>query len=151
MAPNSQPARLAPHKVRLIQVAKRRLGLEDADYRNILFRAGGVHSSRDLDESGFSAMMDILARLGFESTTAAANFGRRAGFATPAQVALMRHLWAEYTDGNGTDAQLGKWLEMRWHVSALRFLPIDAAPKVITALKAMASRGKTQAGAHESA
>jgi hypothetical protein len=131
---------LAQNKVRLIQVAKRSLGLADDDYRSILRRVAGVSSSTQLDDSGFRQVMDSFAHLGFQSTSAAANFGRREGFATAGQVATIRRLWAAYTRGDGTDATLGKWLEGKWRVSALRFLPAEQAPKVIAALKAMHAR-----------
>jgi hypothetical protein len=133
---------LAQNKVRLIQVAKRSLGLADDDYRSILLRVAGVSSSTELDDSGFRQIMDSFAHLGFQSTSAAANFGRRDGFATAGHVATIRRLWASYTRGEGTDTTLGKWLEGKWHVSALRFLPAEQAPKVIAALKAMEMRRK---------
>ncbi len=137
---------LAQNKVKLIQVAKRSLGLADDDYRSILRRVAGVGSSTELDDPGFRQIMDTFAHLGFQSTSAAANFGRREGFATAGQVATIRSLWAAYTDGQGDDASLGKWLEGHWHVSALRFLTAEQAPKAIAALKAMGSRRKSQAG-----
>ncbi len=131
---------LAPEKVRLVQVARRHLNLCDDDYRSILRRAGGVGSSTELDDPGFRQVMDAFAYLGFQSTSAAANFGRRDGFATAGHVVIIRRLWTAYTGGQGDDASLGKWLDAHWHVSALRFLTADMAPKVIAALKAMEHR-----------
>lgn len=147
MPRSRRAAGLAPDKLRLIQVAKRQLGMEDADYRVLLARAAGVTSSRELTEAGFRQVMDAFARLGFTSTSAATNFGRREGFASAGQVATIRRLWGEFTAGEGTDATLGQWLEKFWHVSALRFLRAEQAPKVIIALRQMTRRRSAQAAA----
>lgn len=135
-----KPRGLPPEKLRLIQVAKRQLAMEDDDYRTLLAGAAGVTSSRELTEACFPQVMDAFARLGFTSTSTAANLGRRTGFATAGQVATIRRLWGVYTGGEGTDATLREWLEGHWRVSALRFVSAELAPKVITALKAMARR-----------
>ena len=84
--------------------------------------------------------MEAFALLGFTSDSAAANFGRRPGMASPGHVATIRRLWAEFTRGEGTDATLGKWLAKHWGISALRFLPAETAPKVIAGLRAMNAR-----------
>ncbi len=77
----------------------------------------------------------------FESNFAAANFGniRRWDIATPNQVALIRELWLDVTDGEGTDEVLDKWIA-RFGVSSLRFLTRDRAGKVIAALKSWKAR-----------
>ena len=131
---------LARKQISLIHVAKARLGLEDDDYRAILMRCGSVASSRDLDDIGFELVMDAFHRLGFDSDFSRRNFGHRAGMASAPQVALIRALWSEYTGGAGDDRSLGKWLERTFKVSSLRFLPVDKAPKAITALKAMKAK-----------
>lgn len=135
-----KPAGLSPDKIALVHVAKKKLGLADDDYRAILLRVAGVESSRDLTETTFHQLMEAFSFLGFTSDSAAANFGRRDGMATPGHVKLIRRLWAEFTAGEGTDATLGKWLTKHWGISALRFLPVALAPKVITALRAMCAR-----------
>ena len=131
---------LSPDKIALVQVAKRRLRMEDEDYRTVLRRVAGVGSAKDLTEAGFRQVMEVFAHLGFTSDSAEANFGRREGFASPGQVAAIRRLWREYTGGQGTDASLGQWLSRSWGISALRFLPVGLAPKVLIALRAMCAR-----------
>jgi hypothetical protein len=64
----------------------------------------------------------------------------RTGMASPGQTSFIRQLWAECTQGAGTDATLGKWLERQFGVSSLRFVSADLAPKVIGGLKAMKGR-----------
>jgi hypothetical protein len=133
-------AALPSAKIALVHVAKRRLGMEDADYRTILLRVAGVESARDLTEAKFRQVMEVFVSLGFTSDSAAGNFGRRAGMASPGQIAAIRRLWTDYTGGEGTDATLGQWLTKTWHISALRFLPAELAPKVLIALRAMCAR-----------
>ena len=137
---------LARKKISVIHVAKAKLSLSDEDYRAILWRAGGVESSRDLDQLGFEAVMATFARLGFESDFQRSNFGDRPGMATAQQVAFIRQLWHEYTDGQGTDRSLGKWLERTFKVSAVRFIPAETAPKAITGLLKMTRRKQAKAG-----
>lgn len=126
----------------LAHVAKKQLGMDDDAYRTVLMRAAGVRSARDLDAAGFEAVMDEFGRLGFEARPKAGgpDYGRRWGFASPAQVRLLRQLWQEYTRGEGTELSLGKWLKRTYGCDALRFLTAADAPKAITALKEMAAR-----------
>ncbi len=128
---------IAKSKIAVIQVARQQLGLSDDDYRNILRNCAGVASSKDLGDDGFEAVMFRFSQLGFRSTWNRTNLGYRADMATPRQVAFIRRLWAEYTDGTGTDASLGKWLESKFKVSSIRFIPASSAQKIIGALKGM--------------
>ncbi|CAI9120424.1 regulatory protein GemA [Brytella acorum] len=132
---------LAPAKVRLVQVARKRLDLDEDTYRLVLMRTAGVASARDLSSDGFRRVMDEFGRLGFQSDSNRRNFGDRPGFATTGQVAAIRRQWHLYSEGTGTEAQLGKWLERTFKVSALRFLPEDEARKALIALKQMVARG----------
>lgn len=126
----------------LIAVARKAAQLDEDAYRALLMRGCGVESARELDATGFDLLMREFRRFGFESDFCKANLGARPGMATPGQVALIRRLWAEFTDGEGDDGSLGKWLESKFKVSALRFLPRDRANKVIHALKAMVAKRK---------
>lgn len=139
MLPRAEGALTRKH-LALIKVAQRQLDLDEEAYRSILLQIAGVGSARDLDRAGFDALMREFSRLGFESYFHAANLGSRPLMATPAQVATIRALWSEYTAGEGTDATLGKWLDNKFGVSALRFLPKDRVSKVLAALRAMVAR-----------
>lgn len=127
-------------QISLIHVAKARLGLSDEDYRAALLNHGGVASSRALTAAGFDALMRHFAACGFQSDAVARAFGQRAGMASPAQVRRIRAEWATFTSGEGTDATLGKWLDGRFKVSALRFLTMAQATKAIGALVSMNQR-----------
>lgn len=125
----------------LVHMAKARLAMADDDYRTILRRVAGVDSAKQLDMRGFDAVMEAFRRLGFESSSPRKPFGwDRPGMATNQQCRFIRALWSEWTNGQGTDATLGIWLEHSFAVSALRFLTKESAAKVITALKAMKGR-----------
>lgn len=134
---------ISRNKIAVIQVARQQLGLTDEDYRSILNNCGGVGSSKDLCDDGFEAVMFRFSQLGFRSTWNKANFGYRTDMATPRQVAYIRNLWKEYTNGTGDDASLGKWLESKFKVSSVRFIPANCAQKIITALKNMQGRKTT--------
>jgi hypothetical protein len=66
-------------------------------------------------------------------------FGNRPGMASPGQVKLIRALWTEYT-GRNDDAALDKWLDHKFHVTALRFATSAVAQRAITALRSMVAR-----------
>lgn len=131
---------LTHKQISLVHVAKTRLGLSDEEYRDILMQIAGVTTSKDLDDYTFDLVMKRFVRLGFRSSSSERHFGYRPGMASPAQVGLIRKLWDSYTDGEGTEQSLGKWLGNKFKISALRFLPAETAPKVITALRAMNER-----------
>lgn len=114
--------------------------MDDESYRALLRRIAGVESSKQLDMTNFEIVMLEFDRLGFKSDFSKANFGHRPGMATAKQVAFIRKLWADFTDGQGTDSALGKWLQSRFGVSALRFLDAESARKAIGGLANMNSR-----------
>lgn len=142
---------MTPEKLRIIAVARKQLALADDDYRSILRLYGGVESARDLAPGGFTAVMRRFDQLGFKSTSKRKPMAQRMGMAAPGQVSLMRQLWAEFTDGQGTDATLGKWLERQFRASALAFVSADLAPKVVAGMKAMVAKRAASAAPHDAA
>ncbi|WP_136414794.1 regulatory protein GemA [Herbaspirillum sp. ST 5-3] len=58
-------------EIRLIQIAKRQLNMDDDVYRGLLREVGGVDSSTRLDAAGRGRLLDRFARLGFVSTARA--------------------------------------------------------------------------------
>ena len=138
---------ITPGQIKLLHTAKTKLGLEEDTWRSILVRCGGVASSKELDRNGFAAVMEFLRHVGFDPVTPhGPSFGKREGFASPGQVELIRELWREYTGAVAfAEEPFNKWLLAKWHVASLRFLTAAAAPKVITALKAMKARPRKTA------
>lgn len=127
-------------KIALLHVAKKQLRLDDDSYRDILRRCAGVDSAPDLDEIGFLRVMKYMTALGFRSTWTKRTFGYRPGMASPAQVELMRKLWAEYHGPHDSESALNAWLSKYHKVSALRFVSAEKARAVIAALRAMIAR-----------
>ena len=139
---------LAPKKISLIHIAKSRIDMTDDDYRAMLLRVAGVGSSRELDDVRFEWIMTEFQRLGFQSDFGQRNIGNRHGMASPQQIEMIRNLWATFTEGKGTDASLGIWLERQFKVSALRFLSAELGQRAIGALIAMNNRRVSKVAAH---
>ncbi|KAF0136581.1 MAG: hypothetical protein FD139_3266 [Methylocystaceae bacterium] len=126
-------------QLRLVQIVKRQLALDEETYRHLLREAAGVESAKDLDNVGLNAFVREAKRLGFRHTSAT-SFGARRGMATPKQVAVIRKLWEEWSTIDGSEKALNAWIERSYGVSALRFLSLDAAGKAINGLRAMIRR-----------
>jgi hypothetical protein len=127
-------------KLVILHVARRQLGLGEEAWRDLLWRTAAVRSARELDAAGFEAVMHRLGELGFVSTSPMKPLPRRDGMAPPGQAQMIRALWARYTDGQGSDPSLGKWLEGRFKVSSIRFVTAELAPKAIAALRNMLAK-----------
>lgn len=130
-------------RLALLHVAKNHLRMTDDDWRAMLSRVASVASSADLTDAGFERVMDELKRLGFRSTASRKFFGHRPGFASPAQIKLIRELWRTYHGPDENEVALNAWLTRFHGASALRFLSSEQAAKVLPGLKAMAGRKKT--------
>lgn len=117
--------------------------MTDDDYRALLRRVAGVDSARFLDGRGFNTVMLAFERLGFKSDFGDANLGNRVGMATPREIALIRHLWSEFTSGAGTESGLRRWLENHWNIGALKFVDADRVHKIVGALQVMVKKRKT--------
>lgn len=126
----------------ILQIAKSKLALDDETYRQVLVRVAGVTSSKELDNTGFQAVMGFFDYAGFRPTgKGAPRYGNRPGMASFAQLELIRELWRElHHETEVNDEALAGWLLKYHKVHSLRFLTTDAARKVITALKAWKSR-----------
>ncbi len=126
----------------ILHVAKSKLGLDDETYRQVLVRVAGVTSSKDLDKEGFQAVMGFFDYAGFRPAgKGAPRYGNRPGMASLAQLELIRELWRElHHETEVNDEALVGWLLKYHKVHSLRFLTLDAARKVITALKAWKAR-----------
>lgn len=135
--------KVTKRQLALLAVARRRLDIGEALWREALAELGGVESAKELDREGFDAVLGWLESCGFRIEAPAANFGTRPGFASPAQLGLIRSRWRQYTRyAYAGDKELEKWLAAKFKVSSLRFLTAEAAPKVITALKSMEARAR---------
>ena len=127
--------------IKLIHVAKTKLGLDDEIYRDILKSTTGKDSSKLLTPAQLEAVLDRLKQLGF---TVESNKTGVKNLASDAQSKLIRHLWLQlYRAGqvkNGSEKALAKFIENRVKVSALQFLSTESADMVINHLRQWCKR-----------
>lgn len=134
------PDTLTPKHFSIIRVAKAQVGMSEDDYRALLRSITGQESAKALTPKTFKVLMDRFERMGFRSTAAKKDAARHPGKATEAQRRKARALWAEFTDGEGTDAGLRHWMEKRGYGSSPEFLDGKDATRVIGALNNMKAR-----------
>lgn len=140
--------KISRKQIAMLHVARKQLAMADEDWRAILRQEAGAESSTELDAQGLQAVLGRLEALGFTPSGRPARgpeYGWRTGMASPRQVAYIRSLWEEYTDGKGDDRSLGKWLDRTIKVANLRFVTYGNAARAITALRAMVMRNKQDA------
>lgn len=92
-------------------------------------------------------MMGFMEHMGFRPIAKGGpRYGNRPGMATFAQLELIRELWRELHDQDVCDDEaLTGWLLKYHKVSSMRFLTLEAARKVIVALKAWKARPRRAA------
>ena len=66
-----------PTQIRVIQMAKRAVGLTDPAYRTLLRNVADVESSKSLINAGVEDVLAVLEDLGFQSHPAGPNYWRR--------------------------------------------------------------------------
>lgn len=133
-------------QIKLIHVAKDRLGLSYEEYREILLLYGDVVSSKDLSDEGFFQVMEHFRELGFPASgprifappEGEGAQGKLIEMVTPAQRALIARLegalgWSE------NPTRLEAFIAKRLGMSKVRTKA--QAIKVIEALKAMLQHG----------
>jgi len=145
---------------KLIHIAKRKLGMDDETYRDMLYNVAGVRSSSDLSPASFSVVMTHMEKCGFAYITKMqrADFkkyldkwtnavGERPDMATPAQLAKIEEAWEALPwywmrgEKADKDRALRGFVRTLGHVADLRFLTFIQAGNVIEAIKMIAARG----------
>lgn len=129
-------------QVRFLRAVQKRCGVCDDDYRVALVHLCGVESTTELDNAGLDVMPGFLEWRSGKTVTRAhgENYGDRPGMASFAQLELIRALWHEYTRGQAGEDALNTWLRNKFKLSSLRFVTVETARKIITALKSMKAR-----------
>ncbi|EXB26104.1 hypothetical protein J537_2338 [Acinetobacter baumannii 1437282] len=128
--------------IKLIHVAKTKLGLDDDVYRDILKSTTGKDSSKLLTPAQLDAVLERLKQLGFavesKDKTGVKNL------ADDKQSKLIRHLWLQLHQAgavkNDSEQALAKFVENRVHVSALQFLSTKNADMIINHLREWCKR-----------
>lgn len=128
--------------IKLIHVAKTKLGLDDDVYRDILSSTTGKTSSKELNLAQLEAVLDRLKQLGFAVESKDKSGVKN--LASNAQSKLIRHLWLQLHEAgqvkNGSELALAKFVENRVDVSALQFLSSKDADMIINHLREWCKR-----------
>lgn len=123
-------------QIKLVQVAKRKLGLTEDEYRDILARIAQVQSARELTSESFARLMDYFRKLGFVSDArrAIVSGNTDRGMASQAQIDLIINLWREVATEKSV-RDLEAWIKKQFKAEALRFLTAAKARKAVGALR----------------
>lgn len=139
----------------VLHVAKGKLGLDEATYRDALEAYGGVRSSTGLGYKGFLAVMEHFEKAGFKSkkTRHSSLVTRNSSMASDGQIRKIKALWLTlagtyYEQGKEWKALRG-FLKKRFRVDHENFLTPGKAGQVIEAIKAIGGRKKVRSGEAE--
>ena len=83
-----------PHLIKLIQIAKRQLNMDDATYRSILREIGNADSSTKMSVSNLELVLEHMKKCGFEVVPNKKRTGS-IRLASDAQSRMIRGLWLE--------------------------------------------------------
>ncbi len=138
-----------PGQLALIHVAKKQLGMDDADYRALLMRAGGVDSAEALDLHGFKTVLAEFERLGFvKAPRKDAHQGGGVGTDINRPSKAQWWLLGDYARQAGftgfDDPRFINWLKSRSGVDNPRFLDQHGLNKLVAALRNWIAHGKTK-------
>ena len=121
-----------------IHIAKKDLGLDDDTYRSMLFTVARVHSSKDLDFHGRKRVLAHMKARGWKNKPAAKAKSTRP-LASDDQSKKIRALWIELRDAGAvndpSEAALAAYVRRMTKVSALQWLSVEQASRVIESLK----------------
>lgn len=123
--------------MRKLHVARKQLGLEDADYRALLQRVTNKTSSTELSIGQLHDVLEEMKRLGFRAKKTSHKPWVRKVYAIWADMAPMLR-------SGGTKDALRAYVQRQTGVSAPEFLDEPAARSVIEGLKAWRKRMEAQ-------
>ena len=124
--------------IRLIHVAKQKVGLTEEEYRALLAGITGKTSSTELTITELEAVLKAFKRLGFQLKKMAAT-PDEVGRATADQIDYIKGLW-ELSARVKTEAALNAFIKRITGVPYLRWLDKQAAQKVILAVRDIAAQ-----------
>ena len=123
-------------EIRLIQIAKRQLNMDDDVYRGLLQEIGGVDSSTKLDAAGRGRLMDRFARLGFVSTARAKRAATGSMNAAPDRAGLLGKIDALLLSQGRDRRYIEPGMVRRiCKVDALSFCDAEQLRKLVAALE----------------
>ena len=131
---------ISKEQIKIIHTLKSKMGMSDRAYRQRLGRVG-VKSCKEMTyerAKGFIHYLKIDAAKKLGKTYARNGYGAK--HITPAQMAMVRAMWAEIsylTDPNEREAALSHLVENKFHVSVISWMPRWQVPKLVSLLRAM--------------
>lgn len=146
-------AKINRKQIALIHVAKNKLGLDEAAYRELLGQFG-AKSSKELDYAQFKELIAAMERLGFEASTKfqaethlqkpihplPGEVPNRRGFLNEKQAKKIWALWHRVSRApvEKREAALNQFCKNKVKIDCWRWLSYAAAQKMIVILEAMA-------------
>jgi hypothetical protein len=146
---------ITPRQIRKIKVLARRLGLDDGEYREMLWGVARVKSCKELTGPMIDAVIRHLQRCTGAPSPQPSPSGERGltgapagkptsspGLATARQLAAIRGMWdrVSLAPPAGREQALRKFLFKHFRVAAVEWLDLSTASKVIEGLKKMVRR-----------
>lgn len=129
-----------------IHLAKKDLGWDDDQYREILWSVCRVRSSAKLDFAGRKRLLDHIAKCGWKARPG----GTGRALAADPQSKMIRGLWLELHElgyvRDPSEAALSSWLRRETRVQALQWLEPAQAQRTIEKLKQWRDRDATRVG-----
>ena len=122
--------------IRLIHVAKQKIGLTEDAYRALLEGTTGKTSSTELTITELEAVLKALKGLGFQVKKMPLK-AEEVGRATAEQIQYIKGLW-ELSARIKTEAALNAFIKRITGVPYLRWLDVKTAQKVILAVRDIA-------------
>jgi phage gp16-like protein len=117
-----------------IHIARKELGLQEAEYRALLQRVAKVESAKDLSDKAAIAVIAEFRRLGWAPKESKRPPAERA------DIRKIYALWGVLQAGPVDREALREWVKRRFQVSAPEFLKPPQAREAIEQLKAWQKR-----------
>lgn len=118
-----------------IHIGAKALGLDDVQYRELLFSITGKRSSKDMDPGEHRRVIKEMEELGFQGGPPTSPGKTKGGDSTckdgpfntgrATYIRLIKKLWHQRSRGMDEQASLRRWVFKRYHVQDLEELRVD--------------------------
>ncbi|WP_236213689.1 gp16 family protein [Metapseudomonas otitidis] len=132
---------------RMVQIARRQLGMDDDTYRAMLMRTVGATTSKGLTPRQIGRVLAELERLGFKSTSPkkAPAKGRQTAEPAPERAALIGKINAQLAEAERTIAYADGMARRMFQVERVEWCDPDQLRRLVAALAYDAQRhGRTR-------
>ncbi|MEZ7891157.1 MAG: DUF1018 domain-containing protein [Candidatus Wallbacteria bacterium] len=154
-------ATITSSQIKIIHTIVKKIGMPDAEYRLIIERVWpGKKSCKELTEFEAERLIKAIQEVGYNKYKVKTKYynpynkkkhndlAGREEMASPAQLRMIEGMWADVsyvTDEIKREQALRKFVEKKFHISALRFLPARMVERVVKTLQAMKFGRKREA------